>query len=291
MKYTHLSASIMAIGLAAATHSAAASKNPEDKFGKFVASVELGYIMTEGNTDSTSIVFKADIGNETESFRNQFSFDSLYKEQDEDTKEVDANGKPIKKTVTKEEKYSASAQTNYKVNEEGDAILAFASYETNRFSTFHYQASIATGYNTRLLDSKTGFLDLSIGPGYSFDALIVEVNDQNQRVTNGVDENGEAIKVVLKDAQGNPIMGDQENRNQLIWRAAATYQRKITEQIKFRSAYSIEDGDFNRKSELEASITMQVNGSLAVKASIKNKKNSADNSDDKQNRITLVYNF
>ncbi|WP_237716296.1 DUF481 domain-containing protein [Catenovulum agarivorans] len=280
MKYTHLSASIMAIGLAAATHSAAASKNPEDKFGKFVASVELGYIMTEGNTDSTSIVFKADIGNETESFRNQFSFDSLYKEQDEE-KQVD--GEKVKETVTKEEKYSASAQTNYKVNDEGDAILAFASYETNRFSTFHYQASIATGYNTRLLDSKTGFLDLSIGPGYSFDSLVVAVNEDNQQV----DGSGNLIT----DGNGNPIMGDQENRNQLIWRAAATYQRKITEQIKFRSAYSIEDGDFNRKSELEASITMQVNGSLAVKASIKNKKNSADNSDDKQNRITLVYNF
>lgn len=291
MKHTRLTASILAVGLAATTNSVAASKKPNDKFGKFVASVELGYIMTSGNTDSTSIVFKADIGNETESFRNQFSFDSLFKQQDEETDETDDSGKKLTQTVTKEEKYSASAQTNYKVNEEGDAILAFASYETDRFSNFHYQASIATGYNTRLLDSKTGFLDLSIGPGYSFDALIVEVNDQNQRVTNGTNENGEAIKVVLKDAQGNPLMGDQENRNQLIWRAAATYQRKITEQIKFRSAYSIEDGDFNRKSEFEASITMQVNGSLAVKALFKSKKNSADNSDDKQNRITLVYNF
>lgn len=291
MKHTRLTASILAVGLAATTNSVAASKKPNDKLGKFVASVELGYIMTSGNTDSTSVIFKADVGNETESFRNQFSFDSLFKQQDEETGETDDSGKKLTATVTKEEKYSASAQTNYKVNEEGDAILAFASYETNRFSAFHYQASIATGYNTRLLDSKTGFLDLSIGPGYSFDALIVEVNDQNQRVTNGTDENGKAIKVVLKDAQGNPLMGDQENRNQLIWRAAATYQRKITEQIKFRSAYSIEDGDFNRKSEFEASLTMQVNGSLAVKASIKSKKNSADKSDDKQNRITLVYNF
>ncbi|EWH11967.1 hypothetical protein DS2_02248 [Catenovulum agarivorans DS-2] len=282
MKYIQVSTSILAIGFALATNSVAASKKTDDKFGKFVASVELGYIMTSGNTESTSIIVKTDIGNETESFRNQFSFDSLFKE---DEIEIVKNGEKRTIKKTSKEQYAASAQTNYKVNDEGDAILAFASYETNRFSAFHYQASIATGYNTRVLDSSTGFLDLSLGPGYSFDSLIVKVNEQNQQV----DGSGN----VITDNNGNPITGDEENRNQLIWRAAATYQRKITDQIKFKSAYSIEDGDFNRKSEFEASITMQVNGSLAVKASVKNKKNSSSGvlSNDKQNRITLVYNF
>ncbi|MER2490709.1 DUF481 domain-containing protein [Catenovulum sediminis] len=262
----------------------ASKQTPSEKFGKFVASVELGYIMTSGNTESTSFIVKADVGNETESFRNQFSFDSLFK-QDEVTLTDNETGVQYTEKVTSKEKYSTSVQTNYKVNEDGDAILAFGSYESNRFSNFHYQASIATGYNTRLLDSNTGFLDLSFGPGYSFDSVKVKVNADNQQI----DGSGNLIL----DDSGNPIIGDEEARNQLIWRAAATYQRKITEEIKFKAAYSIEDGDYNTKSTFESSLTMQVNGSLALKAAILNKRNSSDgtSSSDKRNSITLVYNF
>ncbi|GEM_PF-3570696 len=265
----------------------ALANKEQDKLGTFVASVELGYIMTSStnNNDTTSTIVKLDLGNETESLRNQFSFESVFK-QDEIVYETESG--ELKKTKeTTKEKYSASAQTNFKVNDSGDAILAFVSYESDRFSDFHYQTSIATGYNTRVLDSKTGFLDLSIGPGYAFDSLKVYTNEAGERTYKGgdimLDENGEITYPTA----------DNENRKQMIWRGAITYQRKLMENINFKSAYSIEKGSDNSKSVFETALTMQVNGSLSLKAAVKNRKNINEGieNDDKRNTITLVYNF
>ncbi|WAJ69484.1 DUF481 domain-containing protein [Catenovulum adriaticum] len=275
-----------AIACALTSHSVYA-KQGQDKLGSFVASVEVGYIMTSGTNknDSTSTIVKFDIGNETESFRNQFAFDSTFKE--DEVSYTDDNNEEKKRKKTTKEKYFASVQTNYKVNREGDAILAFASYESDRFSAFHYQTSIATGYNTRVLDSKTGFLDLSIGPGYAFDSLRVYTNDEGQRVN--------ADNVLIYDDNGAITYpkDDYENRKQMIWRGAVTYQRKIMENINFKSAYSIEKGNYNTKSVFETALTMQVNGSLSLKAAVKNKKNTNEGitTDDKRNSVTLVYNF
>ncbi|WP_017445859.1 DUF481 domain-containing protein [Gayadomonas joobiniege] len=258
-----------------------ASENRE-KLGEFTASVEFGYIMTSGNTSTTSFIVKTDVGFETESFRNQFEFDSLFK-QDE-ISFTDDEGNERTKDVTSKEKYFASAQTNYKLNEKGDAVLAFGSYETDRFSGFHYQASLATGYNTRLLDSATGFLDFSIGPGYAFDSIRHNVNENNERL------NGNNV---VYDENGMPVMGDAEPRSQFILRGAATYQRKLMKGVNFRAAYSIEDGDYNTKSTFETSLTMQINGSLSLKASIRDKRNTNETSSNKnkRNTITLVYDF
>ncbi|MCU4677453.1 DUF481 domain-containing protein [Catenovulum sp. 2E275] len=269
------------------TTQAAHANKEQDKLGTFVASVEVGYIMTSStnNNDTTSTIVKVDIGNETESLRNQFSFESLFKQDEVEI--IESDGSKYKDKKTTKEKYSASVQTNFKVNDSGDAILAFLSYEADRFSDFHYQTSIATGYNTRVLDSKTGFLDLSIGPGYAFDSLKVYTNDQGQRV----DGNGNLVY----DDSGDVIYPkyDYEDRQQMIWRAAITYQRKIMENINFKSAYSIEEGDYNTKSIFETALTMQVNGSLSLKAAINNRKNTNEGvvTDDKRNTITLVYNF
>lgn len=272
---------IIFVALGLLSHPALASDNRE-KLGEFTASVEFGYIMTSGNTSTTSFIVKTDVGFETDSFRNQFEFDSLFK-QDEITY-TDDEGNIQTRDKTSKERYFASAQTNYKLNEKGDAVLAFGSYETDRFSGYHYQASVATGYNARLLDSATGFLDFSIGPGYAFDSVRYSVNENNERL------NGSNI---VYDDDGNPVMGDAEPRTQFILRGAATYQRKLMKGVNFRAAYSIEDGDFNTKSTFETSLTMQINGSLSLKATIRDKRNTNETSTskDKRNTITLVYDF
>ncbi|WP_048694284.1 YdiY family protein [Catenovulum maritimum] len=269
----------------------AASDHQESRFGKFDASAELGYVMTASTSksDSKRLIFKTSINNQTENFRHDFRFSTFFRQDEEKVDKNDPDSDTI--PVTKSEKYFASLESTYLVSKDGDGIPLFMSYETDRINkNYAYQASVATGYNYKILDSEVDYLEFSVGPGYAFDKLKKSFRtyfDENDNEVEAGDQN-------VVDSKTTTTFYE-ESRKEFILRAAATYKREIAKNVNFNAGYSVERSAENIKTKLESAITMKVNGSLAVKASLVSNQNTNSGNDqvnkDKINSVTLVYKF
>ncbi|WP_157964727.1 DUF481 domain-containing protein [Algibacillus agarilyticus] len=241
------------------------------------ASSELGITDTSGNTTGTLAKLKTDFEYDAQMFRTTVNFDLLYKTDEKDKTVVDPdtneNIKVTEKNTTAH-KYNIAVQSNYKVTQKNQAIFARVSYDKDRFSSFDYQATLTFGYNTRLLRSDESFLDLSMGPGMAFDATFQ--NELNE-------ETGQNEKVKVSDSYF-----------QLY--SAAKYERKLSDTAYFTQRLSVEGNlEDNTKTVSDTAITSKINGSLALKASIKFIHNSTvKDGFDKTDTVTgatLVYTF
>lgn len=118
---------------------------------------EFGFILTTGNTDTTSITAGLKGTQELTEWSNEYTLEGLYK-QDEvaGSKETTA------------QKIFLSGQGNYKLTNPDQRLFAFSSYEDDRFSSFQYQATVALGYNQQVLQDEKQTFNYSVGPGYSF---------------------------------------------------------------------------------------------------------------------------
>ncbi len=115
------------------------------------ADLELGYVATTGNTETTSIKTRADLTHESEQWKNLAHFDSL------NTSEEDGRSA---------EKYFLSNKLDYKMDG-GSYWFAYGSFDNDRFSGFEWQATAAAGYGrTFLQDRENMRLDVEAGPGY-----------------------------------------------------------------------------------------------------------------------------
>ncbi|WP_166253751.1 DUF481 domain-containing protein [Marinobacter salicampi] len=118
--------------------------------------VELGLLITSGNTDETNINSGLALKHEITSWRNTGEFRSLYSETDE---------------TTTSEKYAAALETNYKFDEQQYLFLR-GSYDDDRFSGYDFRSSSTAGYGNRVWQAgEDSFLDLSIGAGYRYNKL------------------------------------------------------------------------------------------------------------------------
>lgn len=220
--------------------------------------VELGILATSGNTTSTSFKGKVNLNQETESWKNEFLFDSLFKQDEVEDEET---GK--EETATSEQKYFASAQGNYKLDKENSALFVYGSYEDNRFSGYKYQSSIAVGYSDRLLETEKSFLDYSVGPGYAYAKT-----------------------------------DDEETEDSTIVRLAGKYEFQFSETAKFVQTLSTEaatDTSSNTRSKSETAVSARLMESLTMKAAFVVNHNSHVEEDkkkaDTETSITVVYLF
>ena len=210
---------------------------------------EFGFIATTGNTETTSIKGKLFAHQELTQWSNDFILEALYKKDK-------VNGAE----QTTAQKYFLSGQGNYKLDNPDHRLFSFASYENDKFSSFNYQATLATGWSQKMWKDDASQFSYSIGPGYSF-------NQTNE----GIDQDS------------------------LIVRAALNYQWKISGTANFKQLLSTEVGSDNTKSKSETSISAQISGDLSLKVSLILDHNSdvADDIDniDTQTAVTLVYSF
>ena len=252
MKKTFLA---LALSLSAATASA------EEAEKTLSTDIELGFISTSGNTETTSLQGRLNVKQELEKFRNSFIAEALYAE-DEVT--IEADGETRTETQTTAERYFLSAQSDFKLNKEHKGIFVFGSYEQDEFSNFEYQATVAIGYSDRIFSKETTYLSYSLGPGMAF---------------NEVQETGET--------------------NELgVLRAAAEYFVQISENAKFTQTLSSEipfDSDDNRKTKAESALTANITSGLALKVSFVVDHNSEVSEGvektDTRSAVTLVYSF
>ncbi|MGO2076201.1 MAG: DUF481 domain-containing protein, partial [Pseudoalteromonas sp.] len=91
---------------------------------------EFGFIVSRGNTNSTSLKFKGNLYQDLEKWRNQFKIDSLYKRDRNETTgndEVSAN------------RIFLSAQGNYKVGVKNASFFMYGDYEEDEFSGLDFK--------------------------------------------------------------------------------------------------------------------------------------------------------
>ncbi len=122
---------------------------------------EFGFILTTGNTETTSLTAGLKGTQELEQWSNEYTLEALYKQ--DDIKDSDGGT-----TETTAQKIFVSGQGNYKLTNPKQRLFAFASYEDDRFSNFAYQSTVAIGWNEKVINTPKQSFNYSIGPGYSF---------------------------------------------------------------------------------------------------------------------------
>ncbi len=141
----------MGVSLALAVSGAiAAEEEKKEKDSPWTATVGLGYVNTSGNTNTETLVFKADVAYEIEKWKHEAHFDTLNASTDD---------------VTTADRLRFGAQSNYKFRER-DYFYGNFSYEDDKFSGFEYQAKLSVGYGRKIIKTEKHSLDGEIGPGY-----------------------------------------------------------------------------------------------------------------------------
>ncbi|NTS78612.1 DUF481 domain-containing protein [Catenovulum sp. SM1970] len=245
----------------------------EISFPTWRASTEFGVINTQGNNNSTLGKLKSILDIETERFRNNFVFDMLYQQDEVEETVVNEDGEEVERKTSKtsKNKFSLTAQSNYKMPESDRAVFGRFSYEQDKFSSYNYESSLSFGYNRIYLKSDDSLLEFSIGPGIRNDSLEKEFEDEVTGDTYVRDEHSTVLQLFT----------------------AAKYERTLTDTSYFTQSLSIEASEVNTKTVAISSLNATVSGALVLKGSIKFDHNSEveDGFDnlDIETGITLVY--
>lgn len=238
---------------------------------KLSTDIELGVVSTQGNTETSSLKANVNVKQDLEKFRNHFVLSGLYKE---DTITVTDGDETTREDQTTAEKYFASLQTDFKLNQDHRGLFVFGSYEEDKFSGFEYQGTLAFGYSDRIFKFDNSHLNYSIGPGMSFSKT-------------------EAIL----DSDGN-VETESESESVGIVRISLDFLYQISENSKFTQTFSTDaamsQGD-NSKTQAETAITANVMTGLALKASYVIDHNTHPPADTKNadttTSITFVLSF
>ena len=226
---------------------------------------ELGLILTSGNTETTTLKGAIKARHEMENWTNEYKLDGLFKED-----EVE-NDDGTKETQRTNEKYFASAQANYKLNESHAHFFLFGSHTSDYFGSFRNESVVSLGYGKRFLDKPTMYFDAEIGPGYKYFEFPKD----------------------SKDEQGNDISGDKDG--EAIALGKANFNWDITEYAKFTQTVVMEYGSTNTKTKSESALLTKINGSMQMKVGFNVTHNSDVDADkentDTETTLTLVYNF
>ncbi|MGB0217544.1 MAG: DUF481 domain-containing protein [Alteromonas oceani] len=239
--------------LAIAGTCVAASAIAQDEPKPFTMDGEFGLIVTTGNTETTSATAGITAQQELENWSNDYQIEGLYKEET-----VIQDGEEVERTSA--QKFFASAQGNYKLENPDHRLFAFSSYEDDRFSNFSYQATLAGGWSQKMWETQKTAFEYSVGPGYSW-----------AETQEGVDNDS------------------------FIVRGSAAFKWFISDTAKFTQTASTEVGSENTKSRAESALTATISGSLSMKVSLRLDHNSnvAEGVEklDTETAVTLVYNF
>lgn len=164
--------------------------------------------------------------------------------------------------VRSAERYFGSNKLDYKYSERG-YVFGFASYERDRFSGYEYQAVGAAGWGYRVLNRPNMTWDIEAGPGYRLSKL--------------------------EDSAGG---GDED---EFIVRGFTRYLWQLSESARFGQEVSVESGSDNTITRSITSLTTNIIGALALKATYTIKYTDdvppGTRHMDREAALTLVYTF
>ncbi|TMO03506.1 DUF481 domain-containing protein [Pseudoalteromonas sp. S558] len=221
---------------------------------------EFGFILSKGNTNSTSFKLKGNLYQDFENWRNQFKIDSLYKrDENDETGDSDVTANRV----------FISAQGNYKVGVKNSSFFIYGDYEEDEFSGLDFKSTIATGYGARVYQGSKNKVDIDIGPGL--------------------------YRSVADDDSG--VSDDEINKTGYLVRVAMQWERLVSKRTRFNQDLSIEQSlsGLNSRLKSETALISQVIGAVSLKFAYMYRYNSKPEDDklkfDSELSATLVYNF
>ncbi|PKM22906.1 MAG: DUF481 domain-containing protein [Gammaproteobacteria bacterium HGW-Gammaproteobacteria-14] len=221
--------------------------------------VEAAYLMKRGNSRSDTVIGKANAEKDTLWWRHTAKIEGA----NEETRNA-ATGADERSA----ERYFLSYKLDRKFGEDSPTYLFnIATYDKDRFSGFHYQASYALGLGQRWLTGPVHTLDTEAGPGYR--AVCLE-----------------------PESSYSDCAAKEEDA---ILRLALNYGWKISETAQFSESITTEVGDDVTTTRAETSLTSQINGRLALRLSHLLKHTSevpaGSKKSDQEVSVSIVYKF
>jgi len=230
---------------------------PLDDDKIWAGDVELGLVLSSGNTQSTAVRANAELFHELKHVRNKYQIQTLLQRNSQQDLETGQ-----KSRYTTAQRINLVGQSNYKFYQSEHSIFGRGSYLNDRFGAFEQQATVAAGYAMRAYELGEDHLDLETGPGLAYQ----ETSDS--RTTSG-----------------------------MIWWLAANLNYALTESNVFRQAleWSVSLDGKNSSWQSRSSLTSQVNGRLSMRLNFIVKYDSDPGQfrakTDTETSATLVYSF
>lgn len=230
------------------------SIDPERVWG---GDIELGLVLSSGNTQSTAVRANAEILHELTSFRNKYQLQTLLQRNSQQNQETGQ-----KTRYTTAQRVNLVGQSNYKFYQSEHSVFGRASYLNDRFGAFEQQAAVAAGYAMRAFELGEDYLDLETGPGLAYQET-----------------------------------ADSHTSSGAIWWLAANLDYHLTADNSFRQAleWSVSLDGKNSSWQSRSSLTSQVNGRLSMRLNFIVKYDSDPGQfrakTDTETSATLVYSF
>lgn len=222
---------------------------------------EFGFLMANGNTNTSTITAKINTSQELTSWSYQIISNALYKQNQQQTDGEKTNEASAQKLFL-------SGQLDHKLTEPDNRLFIYGEYENNRFSGFRFQAAFAAGWTSRLWHDDHSEFKYSVGPGYAVSEVEEDHTEENY---------------------------SEENTHNIIVRAAMEYKRKISDTATFRQFISTEADQEFTKTKSETSLSTKLSGALAMKLSFVMNLDTSVGPDieelDTEATVTLVYQF
>jgi len=205
---------------------------------------EFGLVLSSGNTDTDTLNFKLGLKHEGEQWLQAYTAQGLRAETDGDTTA---------------DRFDVGARIGYKLTDRSYLVGA-GRYESDEFSSFDYQATLALGYGYKAIDTPRTQLVFEVGPGYR---------------------------------RAEPLFGDTEG--DFIGRGFVDFKHKITETTDLIDTFLVEAGSDNTFVQNDLGLQVKINAKFALKATFQWRHNSdvlpGTDEDDTLTTVNVVYSF
>ena len=199
---------------------------------------EVGYVMSKGNTDTSTGNAKVDMLKETEHTKQNFGASFLYGESGD---------------VQTAQRWDTRWQTDWEMTEKA-FWFGNGRYEDDRFSGFAYQTTVSTGAGYAFFDTPITQLRVQLGVGYRRLQVEQLIKDENDLI----------IQRIKGDTSADAVVNGK-----------VRFEHSFNESTKVLDTFLVESGQDNTLAENEVSLQVKMNSvlALAVGYSIRNNSN------------------
>ncbi|MDN3653550.1 DUF481 domain-containing protein [Thalassotalea ponticola] len=141
---------LLMVLLVASTGANGQQSEPQEEPKLWSGTVDFGYTNLTGNTEESTMAGRVAVSRENKPWKWDITGESLFSE----------NG-----NTRTAEKYAALSRLAYNFTEK-NYVFGRATYETDKFSGFDYQATAIAGFGWNLYDEETFQWDIELGAGY-----------------------------------------------------------------------------------------------------------------------------
>ena len=218
--------------------------------------LELGFIVTTGNTNSASAKLTTNLMQDFKNWRNQLKFDSLVKRENEGEEGLSVA------------RYFSSLQSNYLLTDKHNSLFIYGDYEYDKFSGIQKQSSFVAGYGWRFLETEKDNVDLDFGPGLNY-----QETESQEAGTKNETNLGYLLRLALQ------------------WERRFSDRTRFNQSVSSEHSLS----GLNSRLKSETSLVSQISGALSLKFSYLYRYNTqpdvGKSNYDAETSATFVFSF